>query len=102
MLWSPPAAEGDRIELRSTAENVIAFARLLNPAVAAASLDFDAAVHKIGTEVMADPTLILEACPSSVFQSERRYRAVQPDPLKLKVELRSKYAELERLAGGSL
>jgi cobalt-zinc-cadmium efflux system outer membrane protein len=39
---------------------------------------------------------------SLVFESERRLRAVQLDLLKLKVELRTKYAEMERLAGGSL
>lgn len=39
---------------------------------------------------------------SSVFESERRLRAVQLDPLKLKVELQAKYAEMDRLAGGSL
>jgi outer membrane protein, heavy metal efflux system len=37
-----------------------------------------------------------------VFESERRLRAVQLDLLKLKVELQTKYAEMERLAGGSL
>jgi cobalt-zinc-cadmium efflux system outer membrane protein len=39
---------------------------------------------------------------SMVFESERRLRAVQLDLLKLKVELQTKYAEMERLAGGSL
>jgi cobalt-zinc-cadmium efflux system outer membrane protein len=39
---------------------------------------------------------------SMVFESERRLRAVQLDLLKLKVELQAKYAEMERLAGGSL
>jgi cobalt-zinc-cadmium efflux system outer membrane protein len=39
---------------------------------------------------------------STVFESERRLRAVQLDLLKLKVELQAKYAEMERLAGGSL
>jgi outer membrane protein TolC len=39
---------------------------------------------------------------SSVFESERRLRAVQLDLLKLKVELQTKYADMERLAGGSL
>lgn len=39
---------------------------------------------------------------SSVFDSERRLCAVQLDLLKLKVELQAKYAEMERLAGGSL
>jgi outer membrane protein, heavy metal efflux system len=62
LLWSPPAAAADRIELGATVESVVAFARRLNPTVAAASLDFDAATHKIGTAgVMADTTLILEA-----------------------------------------
>ncbi|OYU86647.1 MAG: transporter [Bradyrhizobiaceae bacterium PARB1] len=62
MLWSAPAAAGDRIELGATAESAIAFARRLNPTVAAASLDFDAAFHKIGTAgVLADPTVSLEA-----------------------------------------
>jgi len=37
-----------------------------------------------------------------VFEAERRFRAVQLDLLKLKVELQAKYAEMERLAGGSL
>jgi len=37
-----------------------------------------------------------------VFESERRLRTVQLDLLKLKVELQAKYAEMERLAGGSL
>ena len=39
---------------------------------------------------------------SLVFEAERRLRAVQLDLLKLKVELQAKYAEMERLAGGSL
>jgi outer membrane protein TolC len=39
---------------------------------------------------------------AAVFESERRLRAVQLDLLKLKVELQTKYAEMERLAGGSL
>ncbi len=39
---------------------------------------------------------------STVFESERRLRTVQLELLKLKVELQSKYAEMERLAGGSL
>ncbi len=37
-----------------------------------------------------------------VFEAERRLRAVQIDLLKLKVELQTKSAEMERLAGGSL
>lgn len=62
LLWSSPAMAADRNDLGATVESVVAFARRLNPTVAAASLDFDAATHKIGTAgVMADPTLILEA-----------------------------------------
>lgn len=39
---------------------------------------------------------------SAVFEAERRLRTVQLELLKLKVELQTKYAEMERLAGGSL
>jgi len=39
---------------------------------------------------------------SAHSESERRLRTVQLDLLKLKVELQAKYAEMERLAGGSL
>src|SRR5205809_449672 len=60
LLWSSAAAAGDLPG--ATADSVVAIAKRLNPTVAAASLDFDAAVHKIGTAgVLADPTLILEA-----------------------------------------
>src|SRR5207302_2364418 len=53
---------GDQTVPGATVESVVAIAKRLNPTVAAASLDFDAAVHKIGTAgVLADPTLILEA-----------------------------------------
>lgn len=63
LLWLPPAAAADRNELGATVESVVAYARRLNPTVAAASLDFQAATHRVGTAgVMADPTLILEAC----------------------------------------
>ncbi|MGO4716072.1 TolC family protein [Bradyrhizobium sp. 2TAF24] len=52
----------DQILPGTTAESVVAVAKRLNPTVAAAALEFDAAVHKIGTAgVLADPTLILEA-----------------------------------------
>ena len=37
-----------------------------------------------------------------VLEAERRLRTVQLDLLKLKVDQQTKYAELERLAGGSL
>lgn len=39
---------------------------------------------------------------AAVFEAERRLRAVEIELLKLKVEEQAKYAELERLAGGSL
>jgi outer membrane protein TolC len=61
MLWLSPAVAGDPLP-GATAESVVAIAKRLNPTVAAASLEFDAAIHKIGTAgVLADPTLILEA-----------------------------------------
>lgn len=62
VLWLSPAVAGDQTMPGATVESVIAYAKRLNPTVAAASLEFDAAVHKIGTAgVLADPTLILEA-----------------------------------------
>src|SRR6266851_3750338 len=62
MLWLHPADADEQTQPGATVESVVAIARRLNPTVAAASLDFDAAVHKIGTAgVLADPTLILEA-----------------------------------------
>ena len=55
-LWLSPAAAGDQTMPGATVESVVAVARRLNPTVAAASLDFDAAVHKIGAAgVLADP-----------------------------------------------
>jgi outer membrane protein, heavy metal efflux system len=61
-LWLSPAEAGDQPLPGATVESVVAVARRVNPTVAAAALDFDAAVHKIGTAgVLADPTLILEA-----------------------------------------
>jgi cobalt-zinc-cadmium efflux system outer membrane protein len=62
VLWLSPAAAGDPAVPGATVESVVAIAKRLNPTVAAASLDFDAAVHKIGTAgVLADPALVLEA-----------------------------------------
>jgi len=62
VLWLSPAAAGNQPLPGATVESVVAIAKRLNPTVAAAALDFDAAVHKIGTAgVLADPTLILEA-----------------------------------------
>ena len=62
LLGLSPAAAGDQAVPGATVESVVAVAKRLNPTVAAAALDFDAAVHKIGTAgVLADPTLVLEA-----------------------------------------
>src|SRR5437660_12420252 len=62
MLWLSPANAAEQTLPGATVESVVAIAKRLNPTVAAAALDFDAAVHKIGTAgVLADPTLILEA-----------------------------------------
>src|SRR5216683_1934120 len=62
MLWLHPADAAEQTQPGATVESVVAIAKRLNPTVAAAALDFDAAVHKIGTAgVLADPTLILEA-----------------------------------------
>jgi cobalt-zinc-cadmium efflux system outer membrane protein len=61
-LWLSPAAAGEQPLPGATVESVVAFARRLNPTVAAAALDFDAAVQKIGAAgVLADPTLTLGA-----------------------------------------
>jgi cobalt-zinc-cadmium efflux system outer membrane protein len=62
MLWLSSAMAADQTLPGATVESVVAIAKRLNPTVAAASLEFDAAVHKIGTAgVLADPSLILEA-----------------------------------------
>src|SRR5229473_4914074 len=62
MLWLHPADAAEQTQPGATVESVVAITKRLNPTVAAAALDFDAAVHKIGTAgVLADPTLILEA-----------------------------------------
>jgi outer membrane protein, heavy metal efflux system len=62
VLWLFPAEAAEQTLPGATVESVVAIAKRLNPTVAAAALDFDAAVHKIGTAgVLADPTLILEA-----------------------------------------
>ena len=62
LLWLSPALAAEQTLPGATAESVVAVAKRLNPTVAAAALEFDAEVHKIGTAgVLADPTLILEA-----------------------------------------
>jgi outer membrane protein, heavy metal efflux system len=90
-LWLSPAAAGDQPLPGATVESVVAVARRLNPTVAAASLDFDAAVHKIGTAgVLADPTLILEAWDvNRLGVGQRRFGVEQ------EIKLWSKYG-LER------
>src|SRR5258705_3533689 len=61
-MWLSPVKGGDQPLPGATVESVVAVARRLNPTVAAASLDFDAAVHKIGTAgVLADSALGLGA-----------------------------------------
>src|SRR5882757_5616889 len=61
-LWLSSADAAEQNLPGATVESVVAIAKRLNPTVAAASLDFDAAVHKIGTAgVLADPALVLEA-----------------------------------------
>jgi cobalt-zinc-cadmium efflux system outer membrane protein len=79
MLWLSPAAAGDQSPPGATVESVVAIAKRLNPTVAAAALDFDAAVHKIGTAgVLADPTLILAAWDvNSLGVGQRRFGVEQ-------------------------
>jgi outer membrane protein TolC len=61
MLWLSPVTAAEPLP-GATAEGVAALARPINPTVAAAALDFTAALHRIGTAgVLADPTLVLEA-----------------------------------------
>lgn len=62
LLWVHPTKAAEQQQPGATVESVVAMAKRLNPTVAAAALEFDAAVHKIGTTgVLADPTLVLEA-----------------------------------------
>src|SRR2546426_8203534 len=91
MLWFSPAAAGEPTMPGATVESVVAIAKRLNPTVAAASLEFDAAVHKIGTAgVLADPTLILEAWDvNRLGVGQRRFGVEQ------EIKLWSKYG-LER------
>ncbi|MDU8356936.1 hypothetical protein RYA05_35130, partial [Pseudomonas syringae pv. actinidiae] len=49
LLWLSPALAAEQTLPGATAESVVAVAKRLNPTVAAAALEFDAAVHKIGT-----------------------------------------------------
>ncbi len=112
LLWLSPTMAAEQSLPGATAESVVALARRLNSTLVAAALDFDAAVNKNGTAgVLADPTLVLEGWDVNRqgvaqrrvgIEQERRLRTVQLKLLKLKVEMQVKYAEMERLAGGSL
>ncbi|HEX9471308.1 MAG TPA: TolC family protein [Bradyrhizobium sp.] len=97
VLWLSPAAAGDQTVPGATVESVVAFARRLNPTVAAASLDFDAAFHKIGTAgVLADPTLVLEAWDvNSVGVGQRRFGIEQEFKLWGKYGLERNIAEAD-------
>ncbi|MEA2831451.1 MAG: hypothetical protein QOF22_2199, partial [Bradyrhizobium sp.] len=79
MLWLSPAMAGDQTVPGATVESVVAIAKRLNPAIAAAALEFDAAVHKIGTAgVLADPSLVLEAWDvNSLGVGQRRFGVEQ-------------------------
>ncbi len=75
----------------STADSVVELARRLNPTVAAAALEFDAAIHKIGAAgVLSDPTLILEAWDVNRQGVAQRRVGIEQD-----IKLGGKY-ELER------
>jgi len=97
VLWLSPAAAGDQTVPGATVESVVAFARRLNPTVAAAALDFDAAFHKIGTAgVLADPTLVLEAWDvNSVGVGQRRFGIEQEFKLWGKYGLERNIAEAD-------
>jgi outer membrane protein TolC len=57
-----PASGAEQSLPGATVESVVVLAKRANPTIAAAALEFDAAVHKIGTAgVLSDPSLILEA-----------------------------------------
>lgn len=84
-------AADDRALPGATVDSVVTVAKRLNPNVAAASLDFDAAVHKIGAAgVLADPTLILEAWDVNRSGVGQRRIGLEQD-----IKLGGKY-ELER------
>lgn len=75
----------------ATVESVVGLARRLNPTVAAAALEFDAAIHKIGAAgALADPNLILEAWDVNRQGVAQRRFGIEQD-----IKLGGKY-ELER------
>lgn len=91
LLWVSSTTAAEQSLPGATVESVVAIAKRVNPTVAAASLDFDAAVHKIGAAgVLADPTLVLEAWDvNSLGVGQRRFGIEQ------EVKLWGKYG-LER------
>jgi outer membrane protein, heavy metal efflux system len=91
LLWLSPAEAGDRSLPGATVESVVAIAEKLNPTVAAASLDFSAALNMVGAAgVLDDPKLVLEAWDvNSLGVGQRRF-GVEQD-----LKLWSKYG-LER------
>jgi len=91
LLWLSPGGAAEIALPGATVESVVALARQVNPTVAAAALDFDAATHKIGTAgVLADPQLVLEAWDvNSRGAGQRRFGFEQ------EIKLGSKYS-LER------
>jgi cobalt-zinc-cadmium efflux system outer membrane protein len=79
LLWVSPTMAAEQSLPGATAESVVAVAKRLNPTVAAAALDFDAAFHRIGTAgVLADPTLTLAAWDvNSLGVGQRRFGVEQ-------------------------
>jgi hypothetical protein len=75
LLWLSPAEAGDWSLPGATVESVVAIAENLNPTVAAASLDFSAALHMVGVAgVLDDPKLVLEAWDvNSLGVGQRRF-----------------------------
>src|SRR5713226_5560583 len=75
ILWLSPAGAAEQTLPGATVESVVAIAKRLNPTVAAASLDFSAALHMVGAAgVLADPTLVLEAWDvNSLGVGQRRF-----------------------------
>jgi hypothetical protein len=97
-LWLPPLAAKERQLSGATLESDVALARQLSPDLSATALDADAAAYKIGAAGINPARPICR----SFFVAERELRTIELEILKLKVEQREKYAELERMAGGSL
>lgn len=74
-LWLTPAEAAESTPPGATVESVVALAKRVNPTVAAAALEFEAATRKIGTAgVLADPDIVLEAWDvNSRGVSQRRF-----------------------------